>query len=101
MFAIHLGTHLVSKYGHIHKAFVTVEKLRWARIPAASGAVAGREGHGHAFWRDGNDKWVVNVEVRPELFICLFRPLLRRSIVTGGWDQWKRQYRCYNHVWSS
>jgi urate oxidase len=31
-FALHLGTHLVSRYAHIHKAFITIE-LRWSRIP--------------------------------------------------------------------
>jgi urate oxidase len=32
-FALHLGTHLVSRYAHIHKAFITIEQLRWSRIP--------------------------------------------------------------------
>ncbi|KAJ7810303.1 hypothetical protein B0H14DRAFT_3090829 [Mycena olivaceomarginata] len=41
-FALHLGTHLVSKYPHIHKAFVT---------------------HPHAFIRDGDEKRIVKVEV--------------------------------------
>ncbi|KAG1764311.1 hypothetical protein EDD22DRAFT_979069 [Suillus occidentalis] len=31
-FALHLGTYLVSKYAHIHRAFVSLEKLRWSRI---------------------------------------------------------------------
>ncbi|KAJ7653704.1 hypothetical protein DFH06DRAFT_524787 [Mycena polygramma] len=60
-FALHLGTHLVSKYPHIHKAFVTVEQLRWSRIP-----VAGEQGvaeHPHSFIRDGDEKRIVNVEV--------------------------------------
>ncbi|KAJ7266600.1 hypothetical protein C8J57DRAFT_1328279 [Mycena rebaudengoi] len=60
-FALHLGTHLVSKYPHIHKAFVTVEQLRWSRIP-----IAGEQGatdHPHAFIRDGDDKRTVTVEV--------------------------------------
>ncbi|KAJ7661916.1 hypothetical protein DFH06DRAFT_1088425 [Mycena polygramma] len=60
-FALHLGTHLVSKYPHIHKAFVTVEQLRWSRIP-----VAGEQGvaeHPHSFFRDGDEKRIVNVEV--------------------------------------
>ncbi|KAJ7795126.1 hypothetical protein B0H14DRAFT_113767 [Mycena olivaceomarginata] len=60
-FALHLGTHLVSKYPHIHKAFVTVEQLRWSRIP-----VSGEQGpteHPHAFIRDGDEKRIVKVEV--------------------------------------
>ncbi|KAJ7664403.1 hypothetical protein DFH06DRAFT_1187675 [Mycena polygramma] len=56
-FALHLGTHLVSKYAWIHKAFVTVEQLRWSRIP-----VSGQD-HPHSFIRDGDDKRTVSVEV--------------------------------------
>ncbi|EEB91136.1 hypothetical protein MPER_10554, partial [Moniliophthora perniciosa FA553] len=56
-FALHLGTHLVSKYGHLHKAFVTIEQLRWSRID-----VNGKQ-HNHSFWRDGDEKRVVKVEV--------------------------------------
>ncbi|KAI0781761.1 hypothetical protein C8Q75DRAFT_738035 [Abortiporus biennis] len=56
-FALHLGTFLVSKYAHIHKAFVTIEKLRWQRI-----AVDGTE-HPHSFVRDGDDKLVTSVEI--------------------------------------
>ncbi|ESK86273.1 uricase (urate oxidase) [Moniliophthora roreri MCA 2997] len=56
-FALHLGTHLVSKYGHLHKAFVTVEQLRWSRID-----VNGKP-HDHSFLRDGDEKRVVKVEV--------------------------------------
>ena len=49
---------MVSKYDHIHKAFVTVEQLRWKHID-----VNGQE-HNHAFWRDGDEKRLTNVEVR-------------------------------------
>ncbi|KAI0071957.1 uricase [Panus rudis PR-1116 ss-1] len=56
-FALHLGTFLVSKYAHIHKAFVTVEKLRWQRIE-----VDGTP-HPHSFVRDGDDKRIVEVEI--------------------------------------
>ncbi|KAL0575252.1 hypothetical protein V5O48_006717 [Marasmius crinis-equi] len=56
-FALHLGTHLVSKYAHIHKAFVTVEQLRWSRIPVDG------KGHPHSFLRDGDEKRVVNAEI--------------------------------------
>ncbi|GLB44388.1 putative catalyzes the oxidation of uric acid to 5- hydroxyisourate, which is further processed to form (S)-allantoin [Lyophyllum shimeji] len=64
-FALHLGTHLVSRYAHIHKAFITVEQLRWTRIPLNNTqSKAGEEkGHTHAFYRDGEDKRVVKVEV--------------------------------------
>ena len=57
-FALHLATFFVSKYAHIHKAFVAIEQLRWARIPVDSG-----KEHPHAFYRDGDDKRVVKVEV--------------------------------------
>ncbi|KAJ7084498.1 uricase [Mycena crocata] len=60
-FALHLATHLVSKYPHIHKAFVTVEQLRWSRIPVQG--EQGVEDHPHAFLRDGDDKRIVKVEV--------------------------------------
>ncbi|KAK1228931.1 hypothetical protein PQX77_008024 [Marasmius sp. AFHP31] len=56
-FAMHLGTHLVSKYGHLHKAFITVQQLRWSRIP-----VNGKE-HPHSFLRDGDEKRIINVEI--------------------------------------
>jgi urate oxidase len=56
-FGLHLATHFVSKYAHIHKALVTIEQLRWARI-----AVDGKP-HNHSFLRDGDEKRVVNVQV--------------------------------------
>ncbi|EIW83619.1 uricase [Coniophora puteana RWD-64-598 SS2] len=63
-FALHLGTHIVSKYAHIHRAFVDVEQLRWSRIPIASDTVEGQTApHPHAFWRDGGEKRIVKVEV--------------------------------------
>ncbi|KAG1754126.1 hypothetical protein EDD22DRAFT_733593, partial [Suillus occidentalis] len=58
-FALHLGTYLVSKYAHIHRAFVSLEKLRWSRI-TLSGNV---DPHLHSFVRDGDDKQTVEVEV--------------------------------------
>ncbi|KAF7317426.1 Uricase [Mycena chlorophos] len=61
-FALHLGTHIVSKYAHIHKAFVTVEQLRWSRIPINADGSDGGE-HPHSFIRDGEEKRVVKVEV--------------------------------------
>ncbi len=51
----------MSKYAHIHKAFVVIEQLRWARIPLPkSGQISD---HSHSFYRDGDDKRVVKVEV--------------------------------------
>lgn len=61
-FALHLGTHLVSKYAHIHKAFITVEQLRWTRIPV-DGEQGKAESHAHSFYRDGDDKRIAKVEV--------------------------------------
>ncbi|KAL4062190.1 hypothetical protein V8B97DRAFT_2088634 [Scleroderma yunnanense] len=60
-FALHLGTHLVAKYHHINKAFVTVEKLRWSRIPV--GAPGQEFPHPHSFLRDGEDKRITAVEI--------------------------------------
>jgi len=56
-FGLHLATHLVSKYAHIHRASVTIEQLRWARI-----TVDGKP-HDHSFLRDGEEKRTVNVQV--------------------------------------
>lgn len=56
-FGLHLATHLVSKYAHIHKALVTIEQLRWERI------VVDSKPHDHAFLRDGEEKRVVDVQV--------------------------------------
>ncbi|KAG1735336.1 uncharacterized protein EDB91DRAFT_1144932 [Suillus paluster] len=58
-FALHLGTHIVSKYAHINHALVTLEKLRWSRIALS----ANDHPHPHSFVRDGNDKQTVEVEV--------------------------------------
>ncbi|KAG6847965.1 hypothetical protein H0H93_004580 [Arthromyces matolae] len=64
-FALHLGTHIVSRYSHLHKAFITIEQLRWSRISTDSIRTPGNEdkGHTHAFLRDGDDKRVVQVEI--------------------------------------
>lgn len=61
-FALHLGTFFVSKYAHIHKAFVTIEKLRWQRIAVQEGEEA--KEHPYSFFRDGDDERITNVEVR-------------------------------------
>ncbi|KAF8193447.1 hypothetical protein BJ912DRAFT_1093032 [Pholiota molesta] len=60
-FALHLGTFFVSKYAHISKAFVTVEQLRWSRVQVAGEGSSAE--HSHAFYRDGDDKRIVKVEV--------------------------------------
>ncbi|KAJ2916086.1 hypothetical protein MD484_g4319, partial [Candolleomyces efflorescens] len=56
-FALHIGTFFVSKYAHIHKVHVTVTQLRWNRI-----SVDGKE-HKHSFYRDGDDRRVVQAVV--------------------------------------
>ncbi|OAX41919.1 uricase [Rhizopogon vinicolor AM-OR11-026] len=58
-FALHLGTYIVSKYAHIHRAIITIEKLRWSRIALG----ANDQPHPHSFIRDGDDKHTVEVEV--------------------------------------
>ena len=66
-FAVHLGTHVLSKYGHLKKAFVTVEQLRWSRI-----TVSGEDKpHPHAFHRDGDDKRVVHAAVSSRFGSCV------------------------------
>ena len=63
-FALHLGTHLVSKYAHLKKAFITIEQLRWQRVPIAQGAGQTPKPHSHSFYRDGDEKRTVEAEVR-------------------------------------
>ncbi|KAG2121118.1 hypothetical protein DEU56DRAFT_112253 [Suillus clintonianus] len=58
-FALHVGTHILSKYAHLHRAIVTLEKLRWSRIALS----ANGDPHPHSFVRDGNDRQTVEVEV--------------------------------------
>jgi len=57
LFAIQLASFFVKKYAHIHKAFCTVEQLRWQRISVDGQA------HGHSFWRDGDEKRTTTVEI--------------------------------------
>ncbi|KIJ31342.1 hypothetical protein M422DRAFT_61667 [Sphaerobolus stellatus SS14] len=72
LFAAHIGVFLLSKYAHLSKAFVDVEKLKWSRIVVGEHGIAGAEegkvkaedgGHRHSFVRDGDEKQVVSVEV--------------------------------------
>jgi urate oxidase len=57
LYALHLGTHFVTKYPHIHKAFIGVEQLKWSRIPVEGAP------HKHSFVRDGEEKIVVSAEI--------------------------------------
>ncbi|EUC64806.1 uricase [Rhizoctonia solani AG-3 Rhs1AP] len=57
LYGLHLGTHFVTKYPHIHKAFITIEQLKWTRI-----IVEGTP-HKHSFVRDGEEKILVDIEV--------------------------------------
>lgn len=59
LFALHIGLHFVTKYAHLHKSFVTIEQLKWSRIPIGPN----NEPHKHSFVRDGEEKLVVHVEV--------------------------------------
>jgi urate oxidase len=54
---LHIASHMVQKYPHVHKAFVDIESLKWSRIP-----VQGIE-HKYSFVRDGEEKRLTNVEV--------------------------------------
>ncbi|RDX44681.1 uricase [Lentinus brumalis] len=62
-FALHLGTHLVSKYAHLNKAFITIEQLRWQRVPISQGAGQTPKPHSHSFYRDGDEKRTVEAEI--------------------------------------
>ena len=92
-FALHLATFFVSKYAHISKAFVAVEQLRWSRIHVTG--EESPEGHSHSFYRDGDDKRIVKVEVGVLLSnSCL--SLFSLIIVITLWNigrrnSWERQ----------
>ncbi|EJD06754.1 uricase [Fomitiporia mediterranea MF3/22] len=57
IFGLHLGAFLLGKYEHLHRAFITVTQLRWQRI-----TVDGKK-HPNSFWRDGDEKRTVNIEI--------------------------------------
>jgi len=59
LFAFHIGLHFVNKYDHISKSVVTIEQLKWSRIPVGEKG----EPHKHSFVRDGDEKLVIKVEV--------------------------------------
>jgi len=48
----------LSKYSHIHRCFVDIEQLKWSRINVDGSP------HKHAFIRDGDEKFAINVEVK-------------------------------------
>lgn len=56
-FALHLATHIVSKYTHLRTCHVDVESLRWQRIPVEGNA------HPHSFYRDGDEIRFTSVSV--------------------------------------
>jgi len=56
-FASILGTHFVETYKHIHSAHITVVQHRWTRM-----TVNGQP-HPHSFYRDGNEKRLVQADV--------------------------------------
>lgn len=58
LFAVHIGVFLLNKYGHLKRAYVDVERLRWSRIVLGGGVE-----EKHSFVRDGDEKHVARVEV--------------------------------------
>ena len=69
----------MSKYAHLKKAFITIEQLRWQRIPIAQGEGQDPKPHSHAFYRDGDDKRTVEVEVRLHSPLILPAPYSRTA----------------------
>jgi len=59
LFSLNIGLHFVTKYDHISKCVVTLEQLKWSRIPVGEKG----EPHKHSFVRDGNEKIIIKVEV--------------------------------------
>jgi len=57
-FALHVGAYLKKRYSHIHKVYIKIEGLRWSHIPVEGSP------HPHSFVRDGDEKVLVDVEVR-------------------------------------
>jgi urate oxidase len=56
-FAAILGTHFIETYKHIHTAHISIIQHRWTRM-----TIDGKP-HPHSFYRDGNEKRVVNADV--------------------------------------
>ena len=57
LYASTLGSHFVDTYKHIHIAHVSVVQHRWTRME-----IDGKP-HPHSFFRDGNEKRTVDVDV--------------------------------------
>jgi len=57
LFALEIGSYLLQKYDHLHKAFIDIEQLKWSRI-----TLDGKP-HPHSFLRDGDEKRTVSVVV--------------------------------------
>lgn len=58
LFASILASHFVEKYSHIHVAHVSIIQHRWTRM-----SVDGKP-HPHSFYRDGDDKRVVEATAK-------------------------------------
>ncbi|KIX02818.1 uricase [Rhinocladiella mackenziei CBS 650.93] len=57
LFASILGTHFIETYQHIHTAHVSIIQHRWTRM-----TIDGKP-HPHSFYRDGNEKRLVQADV--------------------------------------
>ena len=57
LFASILGTHFIETYKHIHTAHISIVQHRWTRM-----TVDGKP-HPHSFYRDGDEKRVVQADV--------------------------------------
>lgn len=56
-FALHLGTHFVTRYDHISRAYIDLTTHKWSRIPVDG------EPHKWSFTRDGEEKQTVSLVV--------------------------------------
>ena len=57
VFALHLALHFVTKYAHIHKAFIDIIAFKWSRIEV------GGQPHKWSFVRDGEEKGIIECSV--------------------------------------
>ncbi|KIW17181.1 urate oxidase [Exophiala spinifera] len=57
LFASTLGNHFIQKYKHIHAAHISIVQHRWTRM-----TIDGKP-HPHSFFRDGNEKRVVQADI--------------------------------------
>ncbi|RMZ91117.1 hypothetical protein DV736_g1640, partial [Chaetothyriales sp. CBS 134916] len=57
LFASVLGSHFVETYKHIHTAHISIIQHKWTRM-----TIDGKP-HPHSFYRDGNEKILVNADV--------------------------------------